>query len=196
MEKGSELCLSLEKRNFSMDKKGQFFLVAAFIIAGVIIGMGKINNYITPVSQPFVREDVNKELERESQVTVNYIINNSKDALSVMQDFTQSYVQYMRAKIPNSQYFFLYAEPNQAVLFAFGDITKVNAKMKNTFTFVNFGGDFYRAYSFRNISVDNPNPDNQVNVSFYGNEYSINMKARDFYYIVRAEDENGVFVSR
>lgn len=168
------------------NKRAQFFLVAAFILAAVLIGLSKINNMIILPSQPFSREDVRKEFERESRLTLNHALYQHKNAQEVMENFSQSYVLYARSKMKESQYFFLYADAEQVSLFAFGDSSQIAATMDTPFSFVQQEDDFYKAIKART--------GNEVNVTFYGSDYTISLQERDFYPIMRVRDGGAVYV--
>lgn len=194
--KREELCFSWENSLWRdmkrlRGKRAQFFLVAAFIMALIIVGISRINNYITVPSQPFLREEVNRVLDKEAQVTVNYALTTMKDTHAVMEDFSKSYAAYARSNIPRSQYFFLYTDDQKITLFAFGNPGEIGATMGpgKEFLFSSGGGDFFTASRTRGSG------ENQANVTFYGNDYVYNLEEIDFKHIVRAEDEDGIFLS-
>ncbi len=172
-------------------KRAQFFLVAAFIMALVIVGISKINNYITVPSQPFSREEVNRVLDKEAQVTVNYALTTMQDTHDVMEDFSKEYTAYSRSHVSRSQYFFLYTDDQKITIFAFGNPGEISATMGpgKAFLFSSGGGDFLKASRTRDLG------EHQVNVTFYGNDYIYNLEEIDFKHIVRAEEENGIFLS-
>ncbi len=169
-----------------INKRAQFFLVAAFILAAVLVGLSKINNMIILPSQPFSREDVRKELERESRLTLNHALYQQKDVREVMENFSQSYVLYARSKMKESQYFFLYADAEQVSLFVFGDSSQIAATMDTPFVFVSQGGDFLKAVKART--------GDELNVTFYGNDYAFSLQERDFYTLMRVQDGGAVYV--
>lgn len=170
------------------NKNAQFFLVAAIIIAAVLIGLGKINNYLLVTSKPVVRNEIKDTLERESKGAVDYAISTNKNITETLENLSKSYVSYARSKFPDSQYFFLSVDTDDVALFAFGDITKIRATMVTDFVFTSGGGgDYWRASQNRT--------GNQINVTFYNQQYTLNFAQRDFQHVARIVDENGIFVS-
>ncbi len=168
-------------------KKAQFFLVAALIIAAVLIGLGKINNYLLVTSKPVVRNEIKETIERESKGAVDYALSTSKNTTETLENLSKSYVSYAQSKFPDSQYFFLSVDTDDVALFAFGDITKIHATMGTDFVFTSGGGDYWRASQNRT--------GNQVNVTFYNQQYTLNFAQRDYQHLARIVDENGIFIS-
>jgi len=173
--------------NLLKNKNAQFFLVAALIIAAVLIGLGKINNYLLVTSKPVVRNEIKDTIERESKGAVDYAISTNKNTTETLENLSKSYVSYARSKFPDSQYFFLSVDGEDVALFAFGNINKIKATMGSDFVFTSGGGDYWRASQNRTS--------NQINVTFYNQQYTLDFAQRDFQHLARIVDENGIYVS-
>ncbi len=79
-----------------INKRGQFYLIAAVVIVGVIIGMASFTNYL--VKSKDVRiYDLNKELKLESESVVNYGIIPNHNLDTTLENFTEQYGAYVGA---------------------------------------------------------------------------------------------------
>ncbi len=88
-----------------MYKRGQFYLVAGIIIAGIILGIIVISNYAKKES--YVRiEEIGKELEIESQKVLDYKTYSGQDKLS---DFGEDYSSYIGADM---EFYFITGDEN------------------------------------------------------------------------------------
>ncbi len=171
-------------------KKAQFFIVGAVIIAAVIVGISRLSTFIVVPSGKNI-QNFKAEIDREAESSVIYALNTTQNANDTIENFSRSYVAYARSKMFHSQYLFLFSDLDSISVFAFGDAPQIAATMgvgKN-FNFQQIEGDYLRAVLPRSTGT-------QVNVTFYGKLYSMDLKhERDFYSLVRLEDDRGVFVS-
>ena len=79
-----------------MKKRGQFYLVAAIVIIGLIIGLAGVSNYVK--QKPRVKiYDLDEELGIESEEIVQYGVfnyENNDDLISFLGNFTELYTEY------------------------------------------------------------------------------------------------------
>ncbi len=90
-----------------MEKKGQFFLVAAVIIIVVILGLAGISNRLITKTENTRIYELSKELDLESESVINYGIYNSEDIANLLQNFSTQYGEYIGE---NSDVYFIYGD--------------------------------------------------------------------------------------
>ena len=76
------------------DKSGQFYLIAAIILASVIIGISTVSNY-SKKSKSFEVYDLKEELHIESGNVIDYGISKGYSQIEMyelLNDFTQAYI--------------------------------------------------------------------------------------------------------
>lgn len=79
------------------DKRGQFYLIAAIIIAGILIGISYIINYSTK-SVSYEAEESANELRIEAERVMDYEMNNPLTALNELEDFAMEYSYHESGK--------------------------------------------------------------------------------------------------
>src|SRR3989338_2446853 len=91
-------------------KKGQFFLVAAIIIVFVLFGLVAVTNKITTKKTEVPLIDISKELELESEATINYGIFEDETIEILLRGFTEKYSTYLGE---DNELFFVYGTPEK-----------------------------------------------------------------------------------
>ena len=76
------------------DKRGQFYLIAAIIISGILISLAYLANYSTK-NVSYEAEEIAKELKIEAEYVLDYELKNDKE---VLDDFSMRYSDYARDK--------------------------------------------------------------------------------------------------
>jgi hypothetical protein len=100
-----------------MEKKGQFYLIAAIIIAMVIISLATITNYTVERRKPVKFYDLGSELSEESSRVIDYGIYNEKDIPEIIENFTDEYfLNYTKEKEKYSELVFIYGNQDDAKL--------------------------------------------------------------------------------
>lgn len=73
-----------------MNKRGQFYLIAAMLIIAIILGLNAVSNYLNQKSNVRL-EDLRKELKIEAGHVLDYGVVSGDDELD---DFTRKYSDY------------------------------------------------------------------------------------------------------
>ena len=76
------------------NKTGQFYLVAAIIIAGIAIGLVAVANYSKKQEQTEINS-LKEEIQIESSMVLDHALNtgeSQQETSNLMQDFTQIYI--------------------------------------------------------------------------------------------------------
>lgn len=155
------------------DKTGQFYLIAAIILAAIIIGISTVSNY-SKKDKSFEVYDLKEELQIESENIFDYGTYNELSPASMddlLHNFTQSYID---------------SESNDKDLyFIFGDKTGITLKgfqkspqtvLLNNAIITTSSGEF----------VGGINPiGNDIDVSIAGNNYKFKLEpGENFYFII------------
>lgn len=74
-----------------MNKRGQFFLVAAFVIVGIILGLTSTINYTKLQQDRESFYDQAEEVEHETKQVIDYGVYYSKDTRKTVTDFLYTY---------------------------------------------------------------------------------------------------------
>lgn len=86
------------QKSLISEKRGQFYLAAAIIIALVIFSLATISNYAKEsISEPVVF-DLKSELNLETGRVVDFAIYNKNDTLPIIENWTRLYVESQQGK--------------------------------------------------------------------------------------------------
>ena len=78
-----------------LSKEAQFYIIAAIIIIGIIIGFITLSNYAVAVPKPAKFYDLSEELSLEgSNVLGNAVYNSEEEINEVMESFAQNFSDY------------------------------------------------------------------------------------------------------
>ena len=95
----------------SGDKSGQFYLIAAIILAAIIIGIAAISNYSRKATNVRI-DDLKEELQIESSNVLDYGTykeSNQAQKYTLFSDFTQA---YMDSESGNKDLYFIFGNEN------------------------------------------------------------------------------------
>ncbi|MEA3329718.1 MAG: hypothetical protein U9Q06_03160 [Nanoarchaeota archaeon] len=90
-----------------MKKRGQFYLIAAVLIVGLLIGIVGVATYVVKYKKDYRALDVQDELKLESEYIINYGVYTSTDFNDLLSTFAEEYADYIGEEYD--------------VLFVFGD---------------------------------------------------------------------------
>lgn len=102
----------------SGDKSGQFYLIAAIILAAVIIGISTISNYSKKESS-FEVYDLKGELQIESRNVIDHGISkefSQTEMYDLLDDFTQIYID---SESNDKDLYFVFGNENKITLKGF-----------------------------------------------------------------------------
>ncbi len=150
-----------------MNKRGQFYLVAAIIIVTIIVGFVSITNYVKKGETVLIKE-VSEELSIETQKVQEYEVVAGEDK---MNDYALTYSEHIGDSI--ELYLITGISPNiNANKYLNGEVTSLN----------------------ENLEVDKTTE--KIIFTLYGEEYEFNLvEGENFYYIVYQEIKGESFVS-
>lgn len=101
-------------------KKGQFYLLAAMIIAVIVVGLVTISNYssATPLVTLY---DLEEELEIESQNVIDYGTYNNLDLDILLEQFIEDYVSYTGS---GKNLYFLFGDSESVTVKAYQEVSE------------------------------------------------------------------------
>jgi len=79
---------------FNSNKKGQFYIIAAVIIAMIIVGMAGVSNYVITEEEPTEFYDLGGNLELEGAWVIDYGIYQQQDIEGNLDAFVEQYIEY------------------------------------------------------------------------------------------------------
>ncbi len=159
-----------------MNKRGQFYVVAAILIVLVLSGVTGVSTYIVVKSEPKTIHELGSDLNRESAKIVEYGIYNNENLTKLTNEFAGKDV----AK------YFLKKTNNANIIFVYGNKTNLQSLQYNTTNTGNVGvaGGLWNNYnSFSEIQkLDNPGDFAEVEV--LNKKYSFELKDNEMFYFV------------
>ena len=176
-----------------MNKRGQFYLVAAIIIVLAVSGIASVKTYAIIKSEPRNIEDISSELKEETMRIVDYGIYSQENLTKVLNNFTDSeFAPYFLKKTDGTNIVFIYGNKY--------DLYSVQYLEKETGTvYATLGG---ASPSWQEVSVYT----NRSKLTEFGEILTITVLDRDFnftimdnemfYFLITQEKEGEVFVGR
>jgi hypothetical protein len=186
------------------NKRGQFYLIAAVVIVGIMIGFATIKNTLAETSSGDVKiYFMSEELDFESGSVLDYGYSNSKEIDPLLEGFTNTYSD-LRGE--GTEIYFLYGNEDSMTLYNYqgkkvekGYVgqtvsedtiarNKIYEKVKSDSKGIPVNpGNSQTAHG---ISVAN----NRVLVRFREQEYEFDLKQGEgFYFIIQQEVNGNVF---
>lgn len=102
---------------YAMNKRGQFYMIAAIILAAIIFGIVAISNYLESGStgRIYILRD---ELQLESSKVIEYGIYNdlsSQNIRELQEDFVENYTNYRKTE----NFYFIIGNPGDITVMAY-----------------------------------------------------------------------------
>jgi hypothetical protein len=162
-----------------MDKRGQFFLIAALVIVTLLFSIGAVYNYATVQKEETQIYDLSKELGYEGASVIDSGVYNSQ------QGETPSYLMGLignySASSPDSDFLAVYGNSGNLLLFNASNKCTGSASLGST-------GLSICTRNLRNSTLPMGNP---VVITLGGIEYKFDLQAGQNFYIVIKKERNG-----
>ena len=169
-------------------KRGQFYLVAAVVLAAVIIGISAVANYSKKEGNPGI-DELKEEIKIESEKTLDYGTNNTFNSTQMnqlLQNFTNYYINYEGRTGKNL--YFVFGNSNNITVAGYQDSDKIvsivsgSSQVTITQTAGNFTGSITPSGNSLILYIDR-NPHN-FNLS----------SAENFYFVISQNASGGEYV--
>lgn len=97
-----------------INKKGQFYLVAAIIVILAISGIASVKTYTVIKSEPRKIQDLGSELREETGRIIDYGVYSKENLTKILNNFTDSeFAPYFLKKTENTAIVFIYGDSNE-----------------------------------------------------------------------------------
>lgn len=100
-----------------MEKRGQFYLIAAVIIAIIVFSLVAITNYAKPKKESTLVFDLGDMLNLETGRVVDFAYYNKSDTSAIIENFTKLVVSSQEGDI--GDWFIVYGDPNNITILTF-----------------------------------------------------------------------------
>ena len=165
------------------NRKGQFYLIAAIIIATVIIGLTAILNY-SRIEPNIKIYDLKEEIQTESRNVFDYGLNagyGDAQFNTLLIDFTKDYIDYQGDK---NLYFVFGSRTNMTVS---GYQKEDKVVSINSIQVTNRAGEFTGSV--------NPGGADEMTLNIDSLQYNFPVnKGRNFYFVVSQKSEGGEYI--
>ncbi len=166
-----------------MNKEGQFFLVAALIIVGIIIGSFTLVNYIRSNEENKAFYDLADEVGFEARRVLDYGTFNGTNVSNVTKDFLITYANY----ISKDSILFIYGNKSNVVGWFFNQTPAGNIGI-NTGTIP--GTITIKQLTGQQAQISYDQSQQEVNVSIENLVYNFRLREGENFYFVIIKDEN------
>jgi len=101
-----------------MEKKGQFYIIAAVIIIMVLSGLVAVVNYARAKPEPVKFYDLSDQFYSEVSKVIDYGVINNQDVSTEIEKFTRTFITYSNSKEPGIDFVFVYGNTTGATIYS------------------------------------------------------------------------------
>ena len=172
-----------------MDKRGQFYIMAAIFIVLILFGTASLSTYAIVKPEPKTIFDVSSELDRETYNIIEYGIYNNKNLTSLADSFAGDDVaKYFLKKTNNANIVFVYGNKGNIHALHFENANTGSIKIGGT----NF--EFFNSFSKKGKPFIEGN---FAKVEILKNNYSFELRDNEmFYFVIVQKIGDEIFVKR
>ena len=171
-----------------MNKKGQFYIVAAIIIVLALSGIASTTTYASVKSKPRTIESLSLDLKEESSRIIDYGVYNSEDLSVLLDKFTDTdFAPYFLHKTDNANVVFIYGNRNNL------NAVKYKREVTGTISASIGGGTDWKIvsnFAERGVISDDDN-DDKVDVTLLEKTYTFDLKDNEMFYFVMVQEKEG-----
>lgn len=165
-----------------MNKRGQVFLMAALIIAGILISVVRISNESIAREKPEAFFDLSDEISFETKRVLDYgVINAEPDVGSLASQLLSNYSDV----IGNQDVAFVYGNGINVFAYYYQSINVIGVTLFDGITFP------ITIQSGSQIEAEYSSSSNNVRIRIDGVDYTFDLKPGQNFYFVLAKDEDG-----
>lgn len=178
-----------------MNKKGQYYLVAAIIIVLAVSGIASVKTYATVKSEPRKIQDIGSELKEETTRIVDYGVYSKENLTKILNNFTNSeFAPYFLKKTENTNIVFIYGNTTElySVQYLPKDTGDVYATLGGVST------QWLNVLDYANITIlSGANVGEMINVTILDKNFEFKVRENEmFYFLITQEREGEVYVER
>ena len=172
-----------------LNKRGQFYLIAAIVLATVMVGLTTIINY-SKTEPNFQIYDLKEEIQLESRNVFDYGLNEGYTSEvqfnALLIDFTQDYVDYYRDK----DLYFVFGDKNNITISGSQKTSKIVSISDGSFskTITNEAEEFTG-------SIDPEETAEKITLNIDDLQYNFPLnEGRNFYFVIFQETDGGEYI--
>jgi hypothetical protein len=172
-----------------MNKRGQFYLVAAMLIVLIMSGFAGVSSYALVNSEPETIVEISEDLSRESYSIIEYGLYNGRDVDELLTEFTGDQIGE----------FFLEKTQDANIIFVYGDKKNLKAlQYKQEIQGVIRVGrsswvDYTNIAKIKNLG--DVSDKDSVEVELLGRNYNFDVQDNEiFYFVIVKERGDEIFV--
>lgn len=171
-----------------MNRRGQVFLMAAVIIAGLLFALTRINNSGVSREKPEAFYDLADEIGFETKRVLDYGVINGQPSSTLAGQLLLNYTEY----IANDDVVFIYGDASGVYAVYFQTVNLLGIQILND--------TFYSipviTQNSAPVEVKKDSSANTATVRILGNDYNFDLKAgQNFYFVLIKEEEGEQFVA-
>lgn len=168
-----------------MDKRGQFYLIAAVLIVIVISSLVVVANYASSSPTPQAIDSLSNSLENEGPRIADYGIYTKNDINQLLTNFTSNdFAPYFLSQTENSSVVFIYG--NQTNLYG----VQYNLSSKGTVSATVGGLTTWQTSGVYSQNINVVPSGNSVNVTILGKSFPFQLRNNTMFYFVIIEQKN------
>ena len=205
-----------------MNKRGQFYIIAALIIAAIVATLIAEVNYARRQPKPIKFEELSEDYEAEVTKIIDSCIYRG-ESLKIEDEvdaFTRKFIEYAQERNPDIQLLYIYGNNNnihvvnyarnvsiiEAREIEFKEEVAAGGTLTESKVNIEVGGRTFtrsieeRMEHFKDIKADIPNPGSEVAVKFAGVVHDFNLaELEKFYYVIQTQgmvEKREVYITR
>ena len=178
-----------------MNKRGQFYILAAIIIVLAVSGIASVKTYA--VTKPEARkiQDISAELNEEGSRIVDYGIYNGQNLDNLLDSFTDTeFAPYFLKKTENTDVVFIYGDRTNLWGVRYnqqstGTISATIGGASTNWQIVNTFAD--------RTAISDADGDGIITVDLLGKSFDFELKDNEMFYFLIAQEKDGeIYIER
>ena len=171
------------------NKKGQFYILAAILIALAVSGIASVTTYSAIKSEPKKIQDISSELQEEGSRIVDYGIYNSQDLDNLLNSFTDTeYAPYFLKKTENTDIVFIYGD--KTTLWGVRYNEQSTGTISATIGGATTNWQIVNTFADRTPITD-ADGDGIISVDLLGKTFDFDLKDNEMFYFIIAQEKQG-----
>jgi hypothetical protein len=176
-----------------MNKRGQFYIIAAIIVILAISGIISVATYAVAKPSPKTIYDLSDDLKKEGTRIVDYGIYSQEHIVKLLHNFTdKEFAPYFLSKTENANILFVYGNGTELYGVRYDTVStgRVTASIGGAST------NWYQAGIFANRTlIQNIGPGDTIQVTMLGKTFNFEIKDNEmFYFVMLQEKEEEIYV--
>ncbi len=178
-----------------INKRGQFYILAAIIIVLAVSGIASVKTYAATKPEARKIQDIGAELSEEGSRIVDYGIYNGQDLDNLLDSFTDTeFAPYFLKKTENTDVVFIYGDKTNlwGVRYNQQSTGTISATIGGAST--NWG--IVNTFADRTAITDTDG-DGIITVDLLGKSFDFDLKDNEmFYFLIAQEKEGETYIER